>query len=143
MFLCPNTGNDNSYDNVVTHHYAPYAAFTNDLGAGKPVFMTTEILHSIYDGGGGASLAEYWEAMRLAGNGGGMFIWSWDDEGMVRADQGGIMDVSGQSAPDGIVGPFREKEASYYACKAIFNPVLRGLTNLATFNGTLAVTKPV
>jgi hypothetical protein len=37
------------------------------------------------------------------------------------------------------VGPYREKEASYYTYKRIFSPVQVGLTNLATFNGTLAV----
>ena len=37
------------------------------------------------------------------------------------------------------MGPFREKEASYYTYKAAYNPVQVTLTNSATFNGTLAV----
>ena len=38
-----------------------------------------------------------------------------------------------------IVGPYREKEASYYTCKSVFNPVAIGAPNPATFTGTLAV----
>jgi len=137
---------NDSFGNLYTWHYLPYnnsanpsQTFTNMLGAGKTVYMPTEILHAMYDGGGGASLQEYWDAMRAAPNGGGMFIWSFDDEGIVRDDQGGAMDVQGQSAPDGIVGPYREKEAGYYACKAIFSPVQISPPSRASFSGTLAV----
>lgn len=50
------------------------------------------------------------------------------------------MDVRSASAPDGIVGPYREKEASYYSYKKIYSPVQIGAPNPSTFNGTLAVT---
>ena len=83
-------------------------------------------------------LQEYWDALRPAPNGVGMFVWSWDDEGVIRVDQG-VMDVRGASAPDGIVGPYREKEASYFTYKAIYSPVQIGAPNPATFTGTLAV----
>jgi hypothetical protein len=33
------------------------------------------------------------------------------------------MDVKGNWAPDGIMGPYREKEASYYTIKQIWSPV--------------------
>lgn len=101
--------------------------------------MPTEILHAFYDGGGGASLQDYWDAIRSAPNGGGMFLWSWDDEGMVRGDKGGVMDEGGTGAPDGIVGPYREKEASYYAYKAIYSPVQVGAPDPTAFAGTLTV----
>jgi hypothetical protein len=130
----------NNLNNLLDDHYPSYSSFTNNLGAGKTAYSCTEILHSLYDGGGGASLQEYWDAERTAPNGVGMFVWSWDDQGVVRTDQGGIMDVRGQSAPDGLVGPYREKEASYYTYKAIYSPVQIGAPNPAAFTGTLAVT---
>ena len=99
---------------VRTHHYAPYATFTNYLGAGKTVYMPTEIQHGLFDGGGGAALGDIWDAMRAAPNGGGMFVWAFLDEGLVRDDHGGAIDVAGEQAPDGIVGPFRQKEASFF-----------------------------
>jgi hypothetical protein len=49
------------------------------------------------------------------------------------------MDVRGASAPDGIVGPYREKEASYFSYKKIYSPVQIGAPDPATFAGTLAV----
>ena len=131
--------NGGTFMNLLDYHYPSYGTFTNNLGAGKTAFSCTEILHALYDGGGGASLQQYWEAERNAPNGVGMFLWSWDDEAVIRTDQGGIMDVRDNHAPDGIVGPFREKEASYYSYKAIYSPVQIGLTNLANFAGTLAV----
>ena len=45
----------------------------------------------------------------------------------------------GQSAPDGVVGPFRQKEAGYYACKSIFSPVQIAAPDPAEFSGTLAI----
>ena len=125
--------------NLNDMHYPTYSGLTNSIGSGLTAFSCTEILHAIYDGGGGASLQEYWDAMRTAPNGAGMFVWSWDDEGIIRIDQGGIMDVRGASAPDGIVGPYREKEASYYSYKKIYSPVQIGAPDPATFTGTLAV----
>lgn len=124
---------------VRTHHYATYTQVTNYLGAGKMVFMPTEIQHGLFDGGGGAGLEDHWNAMRAAPNSAGMFIWALLDEGLVRDDQGGVIDVAGDAAPDGIVGPHREKEASYYAVKALWSPVQITAPNPATFNGQLAV----
>jgi hypothetical protein len=130
----------NNLNNLLDDHYPSYASFTNNLGAGNIAYSCTEILHALYDGGGGASLQEYWDAERTAPNGVGMFVWSWDDEGIVLVDRGGIMDVRGQSAPDGLVGPYREKEASYFTYKSVYSPVQIGAPNPAAFTGTLAVT---
>jgi hypothetical protein len=131
--------NGGVFMNLLDYHYPSYSTFTSKLGAGKTAFSCTEILHALYDGGGGASLQEYWDAERTAPNGVGMFVWSWDDEGIIRDDQGGIMDVRTASAPDGIVGPYREKEASYFSYKEIYSPVQIGAPNPATFTGTLAI----
>lgn len=124
---------------VRTHHYAKFSQVTNYLGAGKPVYMPTEIQHALYDGGGGAGLEDHWNAMRAAPNSGGMFIWALLDEGLVRDDRGGAIDVAGDQAPDGIVGPYREKEASFYTVKALWSPVQITPLNSAAFNGALAV----
>jgi Glycosyl hydrolases family 2, TIM barrel domain/Glycosyl hydrolases family 2, sugar binding domain/Glycosyl hydrolases family 2 len=128
------------FNGLITDHYEYYASISgNYLRPGaQNVFMPTEMIHSLYDGGGGACLAEIWNLFLTAPNSGGMFVWSWDDEG-IRHDDTGVMDVSGQSAPDGIVGPFREKEASYYTYKAIFSPVQIDAPDPANFTGTLAV----
>jgi hypothetical protein len=132
--------NGGSFMNLFDYHYPTYSVFTNSLGAGKTAFSCTEILHSIYDGGGGCSLQQYWDAERTAPNGVGMFVWSWDDEGVVRGGLGNQMDVRGSSAPDVIVGPYREKEASYFSYKNIYSPVQIGAPNPATFSGILNIT---
>lgn len=124
---------------VRTHHYASYSAVTKYLGAGQPVFMPTEIQHALYDGGGGAGLADHWNAMRAAPNSAGMFIWALLDEGVVRHDRDAALDVAGDNAPDGLLGPYREKEGSYYTVKALWSPVQITAPNPATFTGTLAV----
>ena len=85
--------------------------------------MPTEILHGLFDGGAGAGLPDHWDALRTAPNGGGLFIWAFSDEGLDRDDQGGAIDIVGDAAPDGILGPYREKEASYYTVKALCSPV--------------------
>jgi hypothetical protein len=130
---------DDTTGGVRTHHYAPYKTFLGYLGAGKPVLMPTEIQHGLFDGGGGAGLADHWNAMRAAPNGGGMFIWALLDEGLARDDLGGRIDVVGDQAPDGLVGPYREKEASYFTVKALWSPVQIAAPNPASFHGSLAV----
>src|SRR5206468_603205 len=100
--------------------------------------MPTEMLHGLYDGGIGGCLAEMWEVFRTATNSGGLFLWALLDEGITNA-QTGAMDLKGQSAPDGIVGPYRQKEASYYTCKSIFSPVQIAAPDPANFTGALSV----
>jgi hypothetical protein len=144
LVIRPQQGGQN-FNGVITDHYETMfdsggTSVTNYLRPGATaVYLPTEILHGLYDGGIGGCLSEFWDAFRNATNGGGMLLWAFLDEGVVRADQNNIMDVRGQSAPDGIVGPYREKEASYYTCKSVFSPVQIGAPNPATFTGTLAV----
>jgi hypothetical protein len=138
LVIRPNQGGA-VFNGIVTDHYELYSSVNNYLRPGAiSVFMPTEMLHGLYDGGIGACLAEFWDAFRSATNGGGMFLWAFLDEGIYRSDLNAI-DVKGQSAPDGIVGPYREKEASYYTCKSVFSPVQIGAPNPAAFSGTLAV----
>ena len=85
--------------------------------------MPTEFLHGLYDGGAGAGLEDYWKLMQSSKYIGGGFIWALLDEGRRQPDDGRI-DVAGNRAPDGIVGPYREKEASFYTIKEIWSPIV-------------------
>ena len=95
-------------------HYPDYAR-TQKLAAGANVFLPTEFLHANYDGGAGAGLADYWDVMRQSKVLGGGFLWAFLDEDVKRVDLDGHLDGHGSNAPDGIVGPYREREGSYYA----------------------------
>ena len=130
------------FNNVVDEHYPNYSggsSFSSGLAPGEPVYLPTEITHANYDGGGGCSLSDYWDLMRASTNGGGMFLWAFLDEGLVRDDEGGAVDVQDNKAPDGIVGPYRQPEASYYTYKSTYNPAQVTAPDPATFNGTLAI----
>jgi autotransporter-associated beta strand protein len=129
---------ESTFNNVQDDHYPGY--FSGNVGPGKIAYSATEILHGLFDGGGGASLSDYWNLMRTATNGIGMFTWAFLDEGVVRNDlPGNPIDVQDQNAPDGIVGPYRQREASYYTYKATYNPAQVGAPNPANFTGALAV----
>jgi hypothetical protein len=80
-------------------------------------------LHALHDGGGGAGLQDYWEVMRSGPHPAGGFIWAWRDEGIERTDQERRIDIHGNAAADGIIGPHGQKEGSYYAIKQIWSPV--------------------
>ena len=106
-----------------TKHYPNYELFKQKLAA-DAVFFPTEMLHGLYDGGAGAGLADYWDATMKSKAGAGGIIWSFIDEDVKRTDKGGILDSQGNFAPDGIVGPYRERESSFYAIRQIWSPVL-------------------
>ena len=123
-------------------HYPDYAR-TQHLAAGTTVFLPTEFLHGIYDGGAGAGLADYWDVMRQSKVLGGGFIWAFLDEDVKRVDLDGHLDSHGSAAPDGIVGPYREREGSYYAIKEVWSPLViregRADRLPPNFQGTLTV----
>jgi hypothetical protein len=54
------------------------------------------------------------------------------DEGVVRTDRDGVIDTHGSYAPDGIVGPFREPEASFHAVREIWSPIQIGSADWAS-----------
>src|SRR6185437_5050332 len=95
-------------------------ASTNDTG--KYIYMPTEFQHGLYDGGAGAGMEDYWNLMSASKYLGGGFIWALLDEGVKRPDTGEI-DVAGNQAPDGIVGPYRQREGSFYAIRDIWSPI--------------------
>jgi beta-galactosidase/beta-glucuronidase len=106
-----------------TKHYPTYDQLQQKL-ADDPVYLPTEMLHGLYDGGSGAGLNEYWDAILKSKAGAGGFLWSFVDEDVKRVDKGGILDSAGNQAPDGIVGPYREREGSFYTVKQLWSPII-------------------
>ncbi len=126
---------------VNTTHYISYGEGTDFFFEGNKVFFPTEFLHGLYDGGHGAGLDDFWSLMLNKPLSAGGFLWDFVDQGVVRNDKGGIMDTDGDHAADGILGPYREKEGSFYTIKEIWSPVyLEGTTFLPpSFKGKMRV----
>jgi hypothetical protein len=128
-----------NFGGIDTAHYRDYETTRRKL-SGTTLFMPTEFLHGLYDGGLGAGLDDYWNLMYASPMGAGGFLWVLADEGVVRTDRGGEIDVAGNQAPDGIVGPYHQKEGSFYTVKEIWSPIHIGLDTLPPgFNGKLEV----
>jgi hypothetical protein len=124
---------------VNTKHYPSYDDLQKML-AGPNFVMPTEMLHGLYDGGAGSGLEDYWKAITSSPYGGGGFIWVFADDGIVRTDQGGRVDVFSTYAPDGILGPNHEKEGSFYTIRDVYSPVQIDTPMLdGKFTGRLAV----
>ncbi|MGO1244932.1 MAG: glycoside hydrolase family 2 TIM barrel-domain containing protein [Sphingobacterium sp.] len=104
------------------NHYEDYAS-TQKILQGPNIYMPTEFLHAQDDGGAAAGLADMWELHWNAKLGAGGFIWDFADEGIVRTDFNNVIDVNKVNAPDGILGPHREKEGSFYAIREIYAPI--------------------
>jgi len=125
-----------------TKHYPDYNYVANTLPNDKEggVYFPTEFMHGLYDGGAGAGLEDFWNAMlQYPANAGG-FIWVLGDEALIRTDKNNAYDADGNHAPDGIVGPHREKEASYYTIKEIWSPIYITPQPIdADFDGKIAV----
>ena len=111
------------YGGINTTHYISYNSGIKNMFNGRDIFMPTESLHGLYDGGHGAGLDDYWNLMRSNPLSAGMFLWDFSDEGVVRTDKDGILDTDKASGADGILGPYREKEGSFYTIKEIWSPV--------------------
>jgi len=130
----------NIFRGTDTQHYKGYGCCVGSLYNGNTVFFPTEILHGLYDGGHGAGLNDHWNLMLSNPLSAGCFLWVFADEGVVRQDENNRIDTKGNLAPDGIVGPYREKEGSFYTIKEIWSPVHIGVQKLLKdFTGVLAV----
>jgi hypothetical protein len=128
-----------NFNGIDTDHYENYESTRKKL-SGSTLFMPTEFLHGLYDGGLGAGLNDYWKLTMDSPMGAGGFLWALVDEGVVRTDRGGAIDVVGNQAPDGIVGPYRQKEGSFYTIKEVWSPVRIGMEMLpADFDGKIKV----
>jgi hypothetical protein len=129
----------NQFNGIDCNHYENYASIQNIL-KDSLIYMTTEFLHCQDDGGAGSGLYDIWELMWSAERSGGGFLWAFVDEGLSRTDMNGFIDTDGVNAPDGILGPHREKEGSYYAIREIFSPLHINMNEISPdFNGTIPV----
>jgi hypothetical protein len=125
------------FNGTNTKHYPDYKYVQNEVANPKEVFFPTEFMHGLFDGGHGAALEDFWNLMMRHPYFAGGFLWSLHDEGVVRADRHDSLDLAGNAAPDGIVGPYREKEASYYTIKELWSPVY--IDSKVSFTGSLEV----
>ncbi len=124
-----------------TKHYPDYNYVTNSVLYGNEIYFPTEFMHGLYDGGHAAGLDDFWNAMLSHPYGAGGFLWAFHDEGIVRHDRNDSIDTYKNNAPDGIVGPHREKEGSYFAIREIWSPVYIGMKSLpVAFDGKIPVT---
>jgi len=129
----------NEFNGIDCNHYEDYYSTKNILNDSL-IYMPTEFLHSQDDGGAGSAMNDFWELHWHAKRSGGGFIWAMLDESVVRTDFNNVLDANGLNANDGILGPHREKEASFFALKEIFSPVKIFMQELpADFDGKIAV----
>ncbi|HEX7570182.1 MAG TPA: glycoside hydrolase family 2 TIM barrel-domain containing protein, partial [Verrucomicrobiae bacterium] len=109
------------FGGVNTGHYNLYNQ-VKMLCESNTIYMPTEFQHGLFDGGAGAGLEDYWNVMGHSKICAGGFIWVLEDDAVKRPDTG-VMDTAGNQAPDGIVGPYRQREGSFYAIKEIWSPI--------------------
>ncbi len=129
----------NEINGIDCNHYEDYYS-TKKILEGPNIYMPTEFLHAQDDGGAAAGLADIWELHWNAKLGAGGFIWDFADEGIVRTDFNNTIDVNKVNAPDGILGPHREKEGSFFALREIFSPVHIKMKSIAPdFDGRIPV----
>jgi hypothetical protein len=126
---------------VDTHHYNAYDFGINRYYYGNDVFMPTELLHGLYDGGLGAGLYDYWNRFRSNPRAAGGFLWVFCDEAVLRTDlEEEVFDSNGSDAPDGILGPHREKEGSFFTIRELWSPVqVEPVVISPSWNGKLLV----
>ena len=112
-----------------TKHYRSWGE-TAEYMRQKEIFMPTEFLHGLYDGGHGAGLSDYWKLMMANPRCAGGFLWDLMDQGVVRTDlspntpqASPVIDCMGNFGSDGIVGPHMEKEGSFYTIREVWSPV--------------------
>jgi hypothetical protein len=121
-----------------TQHYREYNYGIGNYNNGREIVMPTEFLHGWYDGGHGAGLQDYWESMWHDPLSAGGFLWDFADQGVVRTDKNGELDTDKHRGADGIVGPYHEKEGSFYTIREVWSPVVVERREIAPgFDGIL------
>ena len=129
----------NEFNGIDCNHYEDYYS-TQKILNDSLIYMPTEFLHSQDDGGGGSAMGDFWELHWKAKRSGGGFIWAMLDEAVVRTDFNNALDANGLNANDGIMGPHREKEGSFFALREIFSPVKISLKELPeNFDGKIPI----
>ncbi len=129
----------NDFNGIDCNHYETYYSSKKIL-EGDLIFMPTEFLHAQDDGGGATALTDFWELFWNSKRAAGGFSWVLADEGLLRTDMDGVIDANRVNAPDGLVGPHREKEGSFYAMREIYCPVKVFMDKLpGNFDGNIPV----
>ncbi len=128
------------WNDIDAHHYPTYltgvARFTN----GYKVFLPTEFMHGMYDQGLGAGLEDFWTNWCTSPLFAGGFMWSFADNAVIRKDRNDKLDSDDFRAPDGIVGPYREKEGSVYTVREVWSPIqFKKLYITPSFDGTFTI----
>jgi len=111
-----------AFEKTNTAHYVTYDYLAGDNFAHRSIYFPTEMIHGLYDGGHGAGLEDFWLRMWNDPLSAGGFLWVFADEAIKRSDTGEL-DSDGNHAPDGILGPYHEKEGSFYTIREIWAPV--------------------
>ena len=112
----------NQFNGIDCNHYEDYYS-TQKILNDSLIYMPTEFLHAQDDGGAGAAMDDFWNLHWKSQKSAGGFIWAMVDEAVVRTDMNNVIDANGLNANDGILGPHREKEGSFYALREIFSPI--------------------
>ncbi len=130
----------NQFNGIDCNHYEDFYS-TQKILQDSLIYMPTEMLHAQDDGGGGSAMEDMWNLHWRSQKSGGVFIWAMVDEAVVRTDLNNVLDANGLNAPDGIMGPHREKEGSFNALREIFCPIQLKLPKQlpADFNGQVAL----
>jgi len=111
------------FNGFETTHYREFNYGIGNYDHGHNILMPTEFLHGMWDGGHGAGIEDYWNAMWNNPQSAGGFLWDFADQAVVRTDKNGELDTDGNHGPDGIVGPYHEKEGSFFTIKEVWSPV--------------------
>lgn len=125
-----------------THHYPTYLTGVHRFGSGENVFFPTEFMHGTYDNGLGAGLEDFWRHYKESPLFAGGFMWAFLDEAVKRSDWTGDMkfDSKGSLAADGILGPHREREGSFYTVKEVWAPIQFETKQITeTFDGSFLI----
>lgn len=132
------------FDGWDTHHYPAYQTGVHRFVNGENVFFPTEFMHGTYDNGHGAGLEDFWNHFKESPLFAGGFMWAFSDAAVLRSDWKGqkqVYDSKGSLAPDGILGPHREKEGSFFTVKEVWAPIQFAPVKITKkFNGTFYVT---
>ena len=129
------------FNGLDTHHYPAYLTGVGRFTNGYNVFMPTEFMHGQYDQGHGAGLEDFWANYTSHPLFAGGFMWAFSDEAVRRSDRNGQLDSDKFNAPDGIVGPYREREGSVYTVREVWAPIqFRQLYITPSFRGEFALT---
>jgi hypothetical protein len=96
--------------------------------------LPTRLLNGLYDGGGGAGLADHWRVITQSPFGAGAFLAQLADDVLLLP---GGTEAPG-AARDGLVDARRQPESSFYTLREIWSPVQIAMRSLPNgFSGTL------